>query len=363
MALTEGQAQHDAPVPSDGGGAAPILTIVKDQPREPDLWRFPGFTEPGYTQVPNELFDELMDRVSDIELRVLLYIIRRTFGFQKNADTISLTQMVIGIKTRDGEVLDRGTGLSRPSVIKAVRGLEGKQILVADRSQAENGGQATTLYRLFMREGVVNGVNQGGKPRLLGVVNGVNQGVVNPVYPQKKEVQKKENNTGREEVSPPSKGMANPESAAAEQKLPPPSPSASLVAVPGLDPGSRKRTKAAAATNGWSEYPDRLESLKRGLRERWQKLPVKRWSEQDLELVASCIAPDEADRFKKATEAYLASDEVSRGIVYSLRRWLSEAWKEWKPSPVAQRGAAALYVTPAQEIAMLSKMTGRKFGT
>nr|MDP9472985.1 replication protein [Chloroflexota bacterium] len=56
----------------------------------------------------------LMPQLSDAELRVLLYIVRRTFGFKREADAISLSQMVSGITTREGQVLDRGTGLSKP---------------------------------------------------------------------------------------------------------------------------------------------------------------------------------------------------------------------------------------------------------
>ena len=69
---------------------------------------FRGFSGPNYTPVPDELFDELMVELSGAELKVLLYIIRRTFGFKRDADMISLSQMLNGIRTPDGRVLDRG---------------------------------------------------------------------------------------------------------------------------------------------------------------------------------------------------------------------------------------------------------------
>ena len=56
-----------------------------------DVFHFQGFRSPRYTQVPDEVFDELMPRLSGAELKVLLYIIRRTFGFKKERDNISLT--------------------------------------------------------------------------------------------------------------------------------------------------------------------------------------------------------------------------------------------------------------------------------
>ena len=36
------------------------------------------------------LFDELLPYLSEAELKVLLYIVRRTFGFKKEADAISV---------------------------------------------------------------------------------------------------------------------------------------------------------------------------------------------------------------------------------------------------------------------------------
>ncbi|GAH63005.1 unnamed protein product, partial [marine sediment metagenome] len=48
--------------------------------------KFKGFTKPTYTQTPNEVFDILLDILNGSELKVLLYIIRRTFGFKKESD-------------------------------------------------------------------------------------------------------------------------------------------------------------------------------------------------------------------------------------------------------------------------------------
>jgi phage replication O-like protein O len=81
------------------------------------------------------------------ELKVLLYICRRTFGFKKESDNISLSQLVNGIKTRDGKVLDRGTGLSKDSVSRVVKSLEEKGIIVRNRRQSvERGYEATTYF-------------------------------------------------------------------------------------------------------------------------------------------------------------------------------------------------------------------------
>ena len=110
--------------------------------------RFSGFISPRYTQVPDELFDDLMSHLSGAELKVLLYIIRRTFGFKKDVDNISLNQICKGIITRDGEVLDKGTGLSQQSVITALKGLVEKNAIVAKRRSSKERGYESTTYSL-----------------------------------------------------------------------------------------------------------------------------------------------------------------------------------------------------------------------
>ena len=85
-------------------------------------FHFVGFSSPNTTSVPDDFFDVLAPNLSEAELRVLIYIMRRTFGFKKESDTISLKQMVEGITTRDGRMLDQGTGMSKPGVTKGVRG-------------------------------------------------------------------------------------------------------------------------------------------------------------------------------------------------------------------------------------------------
>jgi DNA-binding transcriptional ArsR family regulator len=109
---------------------------------------FEGFTSPSYTQVPDELFDALMPTLTDAELRVLLYIIRRTFGFKRDTDAISLSQMVFGITTRDARVLDSGTGLSKATVARGLKGLRDKGIILAERQRTQERGDQPTTYRL-----------------------------------------------------------------------------------------------------------------------------------------------------------------------------------------------------------------------
>src|SRR5918999_2114999 len=98
-----------------------------------DQAAFPGFPFPNTTQIPNDVFDSLMPRLTGGELKVLLYICRRTFGFQKDSDCISLSQISKGITTKAGRVLDSGTGLCKRHVITALKTLEKKNIITVTR--------------------------------------------------------------------------------------------------------------------------------------------------------------------------------------------------------------------------------------
>lgn len=74
---------------------------------------------PNHTQIPNDYLDMFMPHLNGAEWKCLCYIARRTFGFQKRVDKISLSQFVSGVKDRDGNQLDYGTGLSKKTIINA----------------------------------------------------------------------------------------------------------------------------------------------------------------------------------------------------------------------------------------------------
>jgi hypothetical protein len=148
---------------------------------------FPGFQFPTTTPVPDEVFDVLMPQLSGAALKVLMYICRRTFGFKKDSDSISLSQIAQGITTRDGRVLDGGTGLSKRHVVNALKVLEKKNIITVTRKVDETGLNSVNTYSLNMLatgrgvgtkspQGVVNSSSPGGSEKML-------PRVVNPSSP------------------------------------------------------------------------------------------------------------------------------------------------------------------------------------
>jgi len=86
--------------------------------------------KPNYTQTPNVFYDEIMADLGYAEIKCMLYIFRRTFGFHKQSDKISLTQFETGI-----ENLDRGTGLKRPNIIKALKSLTEKGLVKINKGK------------------------------------------------------------------------------------------------------------------------------------------------------------------------------------------------------------------------------------
>ncbi len=117
-----------------------------------DWAQFYGIYAPTYTQVPDVVLDFLVPLLSEGEVRCLLYICRRTFGFSKKADAISIDQMVHGITKEDGSRLDYGTGLSRSAVMRGLRGLREKRIVLAQQQASTTYGQAPTVYSLNLLE-------------------------------------------------------------------------------------------------------------------------------------------------------------------------------------------------------------------
>lgn len=70
-----------------------------------------AISKPNYTQIPNDILDNYMNQLSGAGIKVLLKICRNTFGWQKEKDKISLSQLV------------DSTGLCRQSALDAVKEL------------------------------------------------------------------------------------------------------------------------------------------------------------------------------------------------------------------------------------------------
>jgi len=81
--------------------------------------------EDGYTTIANEIIDNLQSLyLSPNEWKILWTVVRKTYGWKKKEDRISISQF------------QTATRLSRPNAHRAIRSLVAKSILVAKQSTA-----------------------------------------------------------------------------------------------------------------------------------------------------------------------------------------------------------------------------------
>lgn len=79
------------------------------------------FKAPEWTQVPNQLFDSLIPTLKEGELRVLLVILRQTFGWHKDWDRIPISQLMSKTGMKRKAVCNSTTSLIKKCLIKKVK--------------------------------------------------------------------------------------------------------------------------------------------------------------------------------------------------------------------------------------------------
>lgn len=95
---------------------------MKDEKKQ--LNKFPGFPPESQTWNFPNIINGFVRQLTGAEFKVLWYILRRTYGWQKDRDKVSLTQFEKGIFSKKKDRwIDRGTGLARQSIINALNGL------------------------------------------------------------------------------------------------------------------------------------------------------------------------------------------------------------------------------------------------
>lgn len=80
--------------------------------------KFQGFESPkeNWSKLPHELINHLHLMTSEAEVKIVLYILRHTWGFGDDEKKITIDEFCNGRKRRDGSRLDNGIGLSINSV-------------------------------------------------------------------------------------------------------------------------------------------------------------------------------------------------------------------------------------------------------
>ena len=71
----------------------------------------------GFTQIPNEIFDKYQKELNPSEFSVLMAIIRKTWGWNKTEDRISVSQ------------ISMASNMSNKKVVRCLKVLESKKII------------------------------------------------------------------------------------------------------------------------------------------------------------------------------------------------------------------------------------------
>ena len=79
--------------------------------------------ENGFTRVANEILEHLtLPGINGSEYRIAIFVIRKTYGFGKKKDKISLTQF------------QKGTSMKRVNAVRTIQSLVVKRILLKEGS-------------------------------------------------------------------------------------------------------------------------------------------------------------------------------------------------------------------------------------
>lgn len=93
--------------------------------------------ENGYTSIANEIMDALCKiRIPGEAMQVLLFILRKTYGWNKKEDRISLSQFAVG------------TGLKKTTICKSLRKLEDMRLIITKKGKGitQFGNEYSTSY-------------------------------------------------------------------------------------------------------------------------------------------------------------------------------------------------------------------------
>jgi len=129
----------------------------------PEVWTFGGVETLNGTQIPDAYFDEVMAPLGPSAFTVLMYVARRTFGFKRHSDQISLDQICHGIVTTevrdaDGTVikparrLDHGTGLAKSTVVRALDRLIAAGLIRKRHNIDPHRGQLANTYGIVFKD-------------------------------------------------------------------------------------------------------------------------------------------------------------------------------------------------------------------
>ena len=125
--------------------------------------QFQGFDNPeeNWSKLPHALIDLFPWIQTVAELKIVLYVLRHTWGFQEyggEGKRITLDEFSNGRKRRDGSRLDNGTGLSPNAVKAGVRAAVRHGFLIRE-DDGRDAARSSHKYRLRMTGATVSEID------------------------------------------------------------------------------------------------------------------------------------------------------------------------------------------------------------
>lgn len=110
---------------------------------------FPGFDIPeeNWSKLPHDFINALPLIETIGEMKVILYILRHTWGFQDESKKITVDEFVKGRKLKDRSRMDAGTGLAKSTVLDGLKRAEAHGFISVEVDDCD-GGRIKKIYSL-----------------------------------------------------------------------------------------------------------------------------------------------------------------------------------------------------------------------
>src|SRR5256885_1445448 len=157
---------------------------------------YAGFSKPeaNFFRLPNEWTDITARITSLAELKLVEYVLKHTWGYSEfdMVKKITTDEFMYGRRKKNGERIDQGTGLSKPSVIEGLNSAVKHGLLEVEIDDSDR-ARIKKYYKLKMRTPIEEPEPE--EQAVHADVKNVNSGVKNVNSSGKQSLQRSEKNT------------------------------------------------------------------------------------------------------------------------------------------------------------------------